>query len=303
LATGADGSGPLAVLGLSAAQATAYELLVDRPGATADELATVWPHTEPVAEVLDALRASGLAQASVDQPATYAAVAPRVAFDALLADRWRAVRDLREQIDQLAQGAGVVEVVTGPAAVHERLTLALRSTRRELRRLVGSRPADPAVGEVEPELLARGVTSRILGPERAGAYPAGAQVRRCGTAPVTMYLVDDWLAVVPTDPGRYGATAAVLVVHRSELLHMLSLLFEGRWEDAGAPQRSARPEPGRLVELLLAGLTDDAISRALGVSPRTVQRRIAAMMAAAGARTRFQAGVQAALRQSRSGSQ
>lgn len=301
--TGTDGSGPLVALGLPAAQATAYELLVDRPGATAGELAAVWTHAEPVAEVLDGLRASGLAQESAGQPARYVAVAPRVAFDALLADRWRALRDLRERVDQLAQGTGAVEVVTGPAAVQERLTLTLRSTRRELRRLVGPRPVDPAVVEVERALLARGVTCWILGPEPAAVHPAGALARRCGTAPVSMYLVDDRLAVVPTDPDRYGTTAAVLVVHRSELLHALSLLFEGLWEEAGAPQRPARPEPGRLVELLLAGLTDDAISRALGVSPRTVQRRIAAMMAAAGARTRFQAGVQAALRESGGGSQ
>jgi hypothetical protein len=307
--TGTDGAGPLAVLGLSSAQAAAYELLVDHPGASAGELAAAWLYAEPVAEVLDGLRATGLAQASADQPARYVAVAPRVAFDAQLADRWRALHDLRDRVDQLARelrahadGAGVVEVVVGPAAVHERLTLALRSTRRELRRLGGPRPVDPAVVEVERELLARRMECRILGPEPAAVHPAGALARRCGTAPVTMYLVDDRLAVLPTDPDRYGTTAAVLVVHRSELLHALSLLFEGLWEEAGAPQRPARPEPGRLVELLLAGLTDDAISRALGVSPRTVQRRIAAMMAAAGARTRFQAGVQAALRQSRSGS-
>jgi hypothetical protein len=36
--------------------------------------------------------------------------------------------------------------------------------------------------------------------------------------------------------------------------------------------------------------------RALGASTRTAQRRVGVMMAEAGARTRFQAGVQAALR-------
>ena len=96
--------------------------------------------------------------------------------------------------------------------------------------------------------------------------------------------------MVPT-----GADAA-LVVHPSELLRALGLLFEGLWERAGPAGRPAVRGQDRLVELLLSGQTDEAIGRALGVSPRTTQRYIAAMMAADGARTRFQAGVQVALR-------
>ena len=49
----------------------------------------------------------------------------------------------------------------------------------------------------------------------------------------------------------------------------------------------------------LSGLTDEAIARQLGLSHRTVQRRVAAFMADLGAHTRFQAGVKAALQQRR----
>lgn len=91
---------------------------------------------------------------------------------------------------------------------------------------------------------------------------------------------------------------AALVVHPSELLKALAMLFEALWERAGTPP-PGRAEPDRLVGLLLCGLTDDAIGRMRGVSPRAAQRRVGVLMAAAGARTRFQAGVQAALRQSR----
>jgi DNA-binding NarL/FixJ family response regulator len=48
-----------------------------------------------------------------------------------------------------------------------------------------------------------------------------------------------------------------------------------------------------LLGLLVAGLKDETIARQLGVSLRTVQRRIAALMHELGARTRFQAGVAA----------
>ena len=48
-----------------------------------------------------------------------------------------------------------------------------------------------------------------------------------------------------------------------------------------------------VLNLLAAGLTDDAMARHLGVSVRTVQRRVREICARLGARTRFQAGLQA----------
>jgi DNA-binding NarL/FixJ family response regulator len=51
-----------------------------------------------------------------------------------------------------------------------------------------------------------------------------------------------------------------------------------------------------LTSLLLSGLADGQIARELGVSPRTAQRKLAALMQELGAQTRFQAGAQAALR-------
>jgi hypothetical protein len=58
----------------------------------------------------------------------------------------------------------------------------------------------------------------------------------------------------------------------------------GCWIEA-----SVRPLP------LLSGFTDEAIARQLGTSHRTVQRRVAALMADLGAQTRFQVGVRAAV--------
>jgi DNA-binding NarL/FixJ family response regulator len=46
----------------------------------------------------------------------------------------------------------------------------------------------------------------------------------------------------------------------------------------------------KLVELLELGLKDEAIARYLGVSLRTVRRRVAHLMAVNGVDTRFQLG-------------
>jgi len=51
-----------------------------------------------------------------------------------------------------------------------------------------------------------------------------------------------------------------------------------------------------ILALLAAGAPDATIARQAGVSQRTVERRVRALMDQLGAGTRFQAGVQAARR-------
>ena len=52
----------------------------------------------------------------------------------------------------------------------------------------------------------------------------------------------------------------------------------------------------RLVAMLSSGMTDEAMARAIGLSHRTVQRRLADLARRVGAEGRFQLGVQAARR-------
>ena len=69
---------------------------------------------------------------------------------------------------------------------------------------------------------------------------------------------------------------------------------------AAAPHRRRRGLPTRrdqtILALLAAGAPDATIARQTGVSQRTVERRVRALMDRLGAGTRFQAGVQAARR-------
>jgi hypothetical protein len=282
--------GDLSALGLSPAQEAAYELLISHRRATVAELAPHWPLVGSLELVLDSLVAAGLVRESAGR---YTAVAPRAVFDTMLATDWRRLRDAREYAEVLARdhraqarvtATDVVEVVTGAETVHTRLLRELRSARQELRCLVGS----PAFAGLERDL---GVPVRSL---YRSAAPPGARVLT--SVPVTLFLVDDRLAILPVDEDRYGEPAA-LVVSPSELHKAMVLLFEGLWERAATS--SPASETDRLIELLLAGLTDEAIGRTLGVSTRTAQRRIADLMDSGGARSRFQAGVQAALRTNR----
>lgn len=94
-------------------------------------------------------------------------------------------------------------------------------------------------------------------------------------------------------------TDGLLVVHSGALLELLSEVFEVTWAHAiplrvtagGLKDESADEQ--LVLNLLAAGLTDDAMARHLGVSVRTVQRRVREICARLGARTRFQAGLQA----------
>ncbi|HZE50859.1 MAG TPA: helix-turn-helix transcriptional regulator, partial [Jatrophihabitantaceae bacterium] len=99
---------------------------------------------------------------------------------------------------------------------------------------------------------------------------------------------------------------SAVIVHAPALLAALSTLFEGLWERALPMHMPATPvqagrrasvDEHRLITLLLSGLTDEAIARQLALGYRTVQRHIAGLMSKLGAHTRFQAGVQAALKQ------
>jgi DNA-binding CsgD family transcriptional regulator len=134
---------------------------------------------------------------------------------------------------------------------------------------------------------------------------AGEQARVLPTLPMTLYLADDRFAVLPLH--GEPAADAVIVVHRSTLLDFLAKLFRDLWQralplDLAAAQpatsrtRSTTDEK-RLIALLLSGLTDEAIAHQFGVSHRTIQRRVAALIDDLNVHSRFQAGVQVAIRE------
>ncbi|HEX7745483.1 MAG TPA: helix-turn-helix domain-containing protein [Micromonosporaceae bacterium] len=317
---------PLAALGLTAAAQAAYELLVDRTSATEDELADAWIRTADLTAVLLELEERGLVTVVPGAPIRYRAVAPGIAFQSLLYDHAERLDAARRQMATLETAyrdnrsvrdpSSVVEVAAGDRAVRQRLAQIGRWTRQQVRRLEKA----PWPGDADPlhaaAPAAGGPAVRTIYDrstlEHPGALPAvealirsGQQTRVLPELPLSLYLADDRLAVLPRE---IAGRPAVAIVHPSALLDGLIRLFEELWQralplgQADAPPVVRRdPSTGpagqqRLVMLLLSGLTDEAIARQLSVGYRSAQRRVAALMAELDAHTRFQAGVQAALR-------
>lgn len=132
----------------------------------------------------------------------------------------------------------------------------------------------------------------------AGA--AGEQSRTVPRVPLKMVIADNARALVAVE--NAGATYHLLVA-QGGLLRDLSELYESMWSfgtpvpgRTGGDPQSPFSEERELLCLLAAGATDEAIARQLGMSLRTVQRRVRKLEDMLGAHTRFQAGIQAARR-------
>ena len=169
----------------------------------------------------------------------------------------------------------------------------------------------------EQVAVSRGVTYRVVVERSAMEKPgfldmvaesvrAGERVRVTDDLPLRLLIADRSVALLPLAPTSDDSGAGALVIHPSGLLDALLHLFDMVWASARellpATGLAAQPTDGideldaRLLTLLLAGLTDQAIAGQLGISARTVQRRVSALMARAQVATRFALGHEAARR-------
>ena len=267
--------GDLTALGLSPAEEATYCALVSRPANPAGQDG-----------VLESLLAKGLIS-KVD--GLYVAVAPDIALEVLLLDQERLLRDARTRIDHLAEDyrnhtgaptATLLELVSGTTAVNQRIMQVQQAARTELRRLVKAPYGFPPLHRAGCRTVYERAVLDASGNEAARVLPS---------VPIHLYLADDRLALVLLAPD------SAVILQPCGLFDAYAVLFERLWERA-LPVHSPPTDTDALVALLLSGLTDQAIARQLGVSPRTAQRKIAALMQELGARTRFQAGAQAAIR-------
>lgn len=132
----------------------------------------------------------------------------------------------------------------------------------------------------------------------------GEQARVFAQVPLNLMLFDDKRALFSV-PGQSGARRSIIIVHESGLLDSLVSLFDVFWQ-MGVPLSAESQvvdtlhgpgaEEQQLLSYLAAGLTDEAIARDLGVSARTIGRRIARLEEMLGAHSRFQLAVQASRR-------
>jgi sugar-specific transcriptional regulator TrmB len=314
----------LDTLGVSAEDEAAYRALLERPRSTLAELAS------PAGRGQAALRRSltrlaelGLVSLVPGRPTRFLAARPDVAVDALVARRTEELERSRAAARLLLADVPVdgrhrpedqVEIVVGQDAVAAQFRHLQHSAEEEMlvldRPPYAQNPSEP--NPAEDPLLARGVSLRaVYAPEAfevpgaleltATAVAAGEQARVHANVPMKLVVVDLRSALLPLTDDQEDAVESALVVHNPTLVAALGEMFELLWQVATplpVGPHAARvvpvegePDDGPLLALLAAGLKDEAIARQLGVSLRTVQRRISTVMRGLGARTRFQAGV------------
>ncbi|SNX88299.1 transcriptional regulator [Streptomyces sp. TLI_55] len=260
------------------------------------------------------------------------ALLPRIKHTADALDTARAEADrLLETYRETARrhDAGqLLEVITGAEALRQRLRQIQVNAREEMLWFCRAQyVAMPSGSNTEEfEALARGVRYRVLY-EKAffddeGAVDnvvagvrAGEMARSVPWLPLRLAIADRSVGIFPLVPGGPQGSPGqptTALVRDSSLLDALVALFESYWEnavplhlsesgdtlatDAGTPHPDLSPADGKLLSLLVAGVADKAIASQLGLSRRTVQRRIQSLMERAGAGTRMQLAWQAARR-------
>jgi DNA-binding CsgD family transcriptional regulator len=315
--------GVLAAVGLDEVEERLYEELADRGGATADQLAgAVGLSSCRASSILDTLVDRYLATRVADQPARYVVSPPDQAIDSLARGVEEAVSRARAHAAVLAKRARaaesrhqteLVEVLEGDA-IAARINQVERAARQQIR-LFDLPPwlSDCGENPIEPAQLASGVNYRVVYDRALLDNPRHVErIRRCirggehartfSHLPLKLMVVDDDAALVPLMAAPNTEPPAVLLVRPSVLLDTMVVIFEALWNRA-VPLRAGfsaedvgdiDPSLSEILGLLAAGMKDEVIARILGITVRTVRRRVRWALDTLGVDTRFQAGIRAA---------
>jgi DNA-binding NarL/FixJ family response regulator len=305
-----------------------YVALLRRPSATVAEVAQeVGLSPARVSRLLARLTKRQLAHRSPRRPPRYSPTPPDVAIPALVNQRqWEldrtllAVPGLRDQYQRAAaraDPAALIEVLSGPQIAYARFCDMMAGATADIM-VFDRQSADAGTGEaelaVETPVLERGARCRAIYEvstlDQSERLPyirklaaLGEQARVLPQLPMKLIIADHRLALLPlATASEERWTVGVLAVHPSRLLDGLIALFEDHWARAVSLTTALTEHPSpklsasnrEMLSLLCTGIKDEAMARQLGVSPRTVNRRIIRLMATLGASSRFQAGVQAA---------
>jgi DNA-binding CsgD family transcriptional regulator len=308
-----------------------YRMLLDHPQGGAHGLAArlVWPDHR-VAAAIDRLTGLALVQPDADAPGRIRPINPETSLTKLLLQE----KELIDRQQEIAAGKAALARVIADCNM-DRFELGgevreldgLDEIRAEIARQANACVSDMAVfapdgGQrsdtldaarpLDESLLSRGVRVRYVWLDSARNHQTtvaygrwicelGGAVRTTPQLPPRMIIYDRRVAIVPIDPEVTGGGALVIRVPGAVL--SLYNLFKREWREAvplsvngRRDHNGLKPQERAVLELLLAGLTDDAMARKLAVSVRSVRRVTAGLMQRLGASSRFQAGALAAAR-------
>ncbi|MEU9198405.1 helix-turn-helix transcriptional regulator [Streptomyces hundungensis] len=309
-------------LGLSADDSSIYRHVLGHPNCHPDEIARELSlPTLSVRACVRHLTAMGLCSRLSGPHERYFALPPEKALEPLVMRREQDLAGLRAHSRELAlrvkapltQAAHLIETIEGRDAVLAKITELELGARQQVC-VIDSPPylEGPVTNANELHALSRGVAYRAVYHAPSLAEPgyadlldqyiaAGELARSLPQAQLKMLLVDGEQALVPLSFTTQDATVRLLI-GPSPLLDALLIAFESLWEKATqlGPMGDTVQRPVSLgardqaiLRLMAAGIKDRAIARALGISERTVLRRIQQLMTDLDATTRFQAGVRA----------
>lgn len=120
---------------------------------------------------------------------------------------------------------------------------------------------------------------------------ANAEIRLGSDAKSSFAVYGTLAASIVTNPDDFRCDR--LVVRIPTIINILTSYFEAVWNTSIPVTDESTTDDARIIALLGEGLKDETIARNLGLSLRTVRRRIADFMDEIGAETRFQAGAEA----------
>ncbi|MFF4259736.1 LuxR C-terminal-related transcriptional regulator [Streptomyces sp. NPDC001663] len=314
---------PWAAVGVSAFDERLYQAILNQPDAGAAGWALLTGASPArVREACNRLLTLGLLQPP-DSMGGLRAVDPRVAIRALIRRRETESELLAATAEEMATAyeAGLlreeptrlVEVASGEGAIAARLEEMYARAEHEVC-LFDTPPylAPPAPQvDLQADLLNRGIVSRGIYAATGLEDPKvlsralrmvelGEQARVLPSVPLKLLVVDGCRALLPLTASAAGGYCAVVVWH-SAVTEALQKLFEMAWQQATplgqATDDSELSESERtLTRLLAAGMKDEAVARHLGVSLRTLRRRVSELQERLGAASRFQLGVRASQR-------
>lgn len=229
---------------------------------------------------------------------TQQAVSARQAIDDLTTV-WRTARARETGVEVLSGAAAARAYQRGlDGAEHEVLALAIGPR--------SGQTIEPAPGLLDA--LGRGVAVRVVYHSRVftsesaiavteACMAAGEEARVFPGVPVNLVIMDDFATMnvsYDSDEPIHLACAG-----NRRIVDSWKAIFTSYWQlamplDPRSMLAHAPEDFRQLVRLLSLGLTDRAIARELGVSERTVGRRVTRLQEHLGADTRFQLGLQIA---------
>ena len=320
--------GMLEPLGVSSTEEKVYLFLLARPRSSyQDILEETGLSATKARAAVSGLESKAIISRTVGKAPRFVPSPPSVTLEGLVYRRRgeieRAKAEAEEVMSQLyatatRSAAELVEVITGEDAVRQRTIQLLLDAEHEVLEL--SRPPYPmSTEEVEHANLAKGIRYRYIYALSSLDIPgkleevladieAGEEAKVLPDVPLKLSIVDRKIARMFLNTDEPDIETGVLTVRASPIIDALVELFESLWQRA-VPLSSAlkgetslADEEGpseidrKLLTLLAGGLKDEAIARHLQITTRSLRRRMVRLMDRLNARSRFQAGVQAAAR-------